>query len=641
MVNEQGQKRRGIWIAILVVVALIVGTTAGFIVVNSRNSSAGASVTLEPADSIGQDPFTSSVAIGPVSPFPSHVHAVVVTTRNALHTNPNTHTLIAVGTAPGLYGGTGNAHVCDPAKLVTFLHDNPAKARAWASVFGISTQQIAGYVATLTPVVLTNDTLVTNHGYTNGHATTLQSVLQAGTAVMVDRTGTPRVKCNCGNPLTPPQAISLADATITGTPWSDYTPTTVAAVQPGATTHTITVINTTTGDTYPQPAGTGTTTTGTGQYVAAQTPLSGVGTEIVSSADGRSWSHAALIDDHPVDAIAFANGRWVAVANNDEPDSRIYESTDLQTWSFIGSVSGLMRSIAFGKGRWVLAGVQHPNPGSAQLEGVVYTSSTASRWSPVSLPTSMQTADDITVAFGDGHWLATAGHSTPTSGTTDVLTSSDGTSWRSLGARLGNGVEPALAFGAGLWVSTAPLPGAKNAVSVSTDGKTWSAARGVKFAVAVAYGSGSWLLAGDLETNHGAYLTTFYSSADGKTWSRGTTVQALVNTLAFGGAASAPAPAGGPQCTRAALQDVFSHETDDDMDVAILDAPDAPQCAGGWAVANYINQGSPTSAVFRANAGVWTKAGGSRQSSPGDPGFNGSFCSDPSFPAQLRARACY
>src|SRR2546429_115073 len=72
-----------------------------------------------------------------------------------------------------------------------------------ASVEGIEPNDIATYVASLTPVILTSDTLVTNHGYANGHATTLRSVLQAGTAVMVDNTGVPRVKCNCGNPLTP------------------------------------------------------------------------------------------------------------------------------------------------------------------------------------------------------------------------------------------------------------------------------------------------------------------------------------------------------------------------------------------------------------------------------------------------------
>src|SRR5204863_5628304 len=137
-------------------------------------------VTLEPVASTGTDPFTSSVAVGPVA-IPARVQAITVATRKTLSANPKTHTLVATGTAPGLYGGTGDTHVCDQQQLVGFLQQHPDKAAAWAGVLGITTGNIASYVATLTPVLLTNDTLVTNHGYRNGHATTLRSVLQAGT----------------------------------------------------------------------------------------------------------------------------------------------------------------------------------------------------------------------------------------------------------------------------------------------------------------------------------------------------------------------------------------------------------------------------------------------------------------------------
>lgn len=63
------------------------------------------------------------------------------------------------------------------------------KAKAWAQVLGISSAGITAYIAHLTPVLLTNDTLVTNHGYNNGKATSLQSVLATGTAVLVDGPG--------------------------------------------------------------------------------------------------------------------------------------------------------------------------------------------------------------------------------------------------------------------------------------------------------------------------------------------------------------------------------------------------------------------------------------------------------------------
>ena len=76
-------------------------------------------------------------------------------------------------------------------------------------MLGIDPADIATYVGTLTPMQLRADTRVTNHGFVDGHATSLQSVLQAGTAVLVDDHGRPRVKCGCGNPLLDPVATPI------------------------------------------------------------------------------------------------------------------------------------------------------------------------------------------------------------------------------------------------------------------------------------------------------------------------------------------------------------------------------------------------------------------------------------------------
>src|SRR3954470_8170995 len=108
------------------------------------------------------------------------------------------------GILPGLYGGTRDYATCDAEKLIVFLEANPDKAAAWASTLGIRPDQIRRYVHRLTPVLLRTDTRVTNHGYVNGRANAIQSVLQSGTAVFVNRYGEPVVKCYCGNPLTPP-----------------------------------------------------------------------------------------------------------------------------------------------------------------------------------------------------------------------------------------------------------------------------------------------------------------------------------------------------------------------------------------------------------------------------------------------------
>jgi hypothetical protein len=109
----------------------------------------------------------------------------------------------------GLFGGTMNQASCNKEQLITFLEQNPDKGRAWASTLGINFTDIRTYVTWLTSVLLRSDTRVTNHGWKNGKITTIQVVLQAGTAVLVDEKGFPVVKCYCGNPLTPPEAYPL------------------------------------------------------------------------------------------------------------------------------------------------------------------------------------------------------------------------------------------------------------------------------------------------------------------------------------------------------------------------------------------------------------------------------------------------
>ncbi len=107
------------------------------------------------------------------------------------------------GSTSGLYGGTLNNSTCDRQAMIKFLQAHPDKGAAWARVQGISQADLPVYISGLTPVLLRANTAVTNHGYDNGRATTLHSILQAGTAALVDKYGVPRARCYCGNPLTP------------------------------------------------------------------------------------------------------------------------------------------------------------------------------------------------------------------------------------------------------------------------------------------------------------------------------------------------------------------------------------------------------------------------------------------------------
>ncbi len=125
------------------------------------------------------------------------------------------------GAAPGLYGGTEILNTCDKDALIAFMQDNLDKAAAWAGVQEIDVDDIPDFVNGLTDVILQVDTRVTNHGFRDGAANAINSVLQAGTAVLVDAFGLPRVRCFCGNPLLPAVELS-AEATVNGTTWPGF-----------------------------------------------------------------------------------------------------------------------------------------------------------------------------------------------------------------------------------------------------------------------------------------------------------------------------------------------------------------------------------------------------------------------------------
>jgi len=71
---------------------------------------------------------------------------------------------------------------------------------------------------------------VTNHGFEGGRARPAQAVLQAGSAVMVDDRGVPRVRCACGNPLAEPAAVSSSPR-FSGRRWEGFDERRLVAVR--------------------------------------------------------------------------------------------------------------------------------------------------------------------------------------------------------------------------------------------------------------------------------------------------------------------------------------------------------------------------------------------------------------------------
>ncbi len=195
----------------------------------SPASVAPGEILLEPVAVETEDGFTSSVAVEPEAPVGVALPGLPIPTTTAPLPTGSVGLAQVRGNEPGLYGGTREMEICDPDQLVEFLESNPDMARAWAGVHGIEPAEIRAFVDGLTPLLLTRDTRVTNHGFEDGRARPHQSVLQAGHAVLVDEFGVPRAKCSCGNPLAEPQPVAAAPIYV-GVRWPGFEGSTIVVV---------------------------------------------------------------------------------------------------------------------------------------------------------------------------------------------------------------------------------------------------------------------------------------------------------------------------------------------------------------------------------------------------------------------------
>lgn len=216
-----------------------------------KDTKSSGEVFLQPVAAQGPDPFTDSTATAPSVPprvtrtpqsTPRKSPPPQVTPTGTVST-PSGHMRSVSGATPGLYGGTARTGSCDVERQISYLTRDQAKARAFAQAEGISPGGIPGYLRGLTSVVLRADTQVTNHGFRDARVTGFQSVLQTGTAVLVDNRGVPRVRCACGNPLKA-GAASQGAMGDSGRSWSGFRPAEVVVVTPAPQVITnITIIN--------------------------------------------------------------------------------------------------------------------------------------------------------------------------------------------------------------------------------------------------------------------------------------------------------------------------------------------------------------------------------------------------------------
>ena len=247
----------------LLVVAAAVGT---FLVLGGDDDDGAQQIVLEPIGQTLRDDFagnldlrTFSSSIANSLPDVPPLGRGIASTLSAQR---------ADGDTPGLYGGSRDVGTCDVEQLVDFLtdEDNAEKAEAWADVQGIEVDEIEDFIRELTPVRLRFDTRVTNHGFADGAANGFQSVLEAGTAVLVDDEGVPRAKCNCGNPLDEPEDVGDlddddaldADALVQNLDdaWDDFDPDVIVVIVAGDSVDEFVLVDIDTGELFTRPVGT-------------------------------------------------------------------------------------------------------------------------------------------------------------------------------------------------------------------------------------------------------------------------------------------------------------------------------------------------------------------------------------------------
>jgi hypothetical protein len=216
-------------------------------------------VLLQPVDQVPEGEFFPDAALDVAGGEEAEVDLPEIAVRVAsLPDHPTTRDestaslsgLVVSGTEPGVYSGQRREAVCDRNTLVDLVTDGENADEAVTGQFADaleleSPDEIEAHIDTLTAVRLRLDTRVTHHSLIDGTATPIQALLQAGTGVMVDETGVPRISCNGGNPLSAPATAESEPADeetagidqLAGNPgaaWDRLDPARVVTIEPGA-----------------------------------------------------------------------------------------------------------------------------------------------------------------------------------------------------------------------------------------------------------------------------------------------------------------------------------------------------------------------------------------------------------------------
>ncbi|MFZ9697864.1 MAG: DUF6777 domain-containing protein [Ilumatobacteraceae bacterium] len=306
-----------------VILVLLMGAGAFFVamLVSDDPAPTEASGTfLSRVGAVGPDAFSPSYAVEQYTGDVADADGATTTD------DPNLY----VGRPP-TYGGTGK-NACDIEGMIEFFSLNPERAREWARTQGIALKELRPFLESLRPVFLKKNVKLTMFGFAAGRAYGYTAIIEAGTAVLIDEKGMPRVRCACGNPLiasSDPEKTTKKENTrlvesgaMPDTPAVDSTTTTVTET-PGTDSPPTTI---TTQEACPEPVTPG---TGTRVYVD----------DWAWVYDGEKWvkvgstESVTSVDDIPgyVERERASQGDSAADPCNPCPPASVYKYGDVLT----------------------------------------------------------------------------------------------------------------------------------------------------------------------------------------------------------------------------------------------------------------------------------------------------------------------
>lgn len=282
------------------------------------------------------------------------------------------------------------------------------------------------------------------------------------------------------------------------------------------------------------------------QIAAAKGGFAASGSDLVTSANGTDWTPRKFGDNYSLNAIAYGNGRFVAVGDW----SGMQMSPDGTLWTTLAHHgSGFFKSVTYANNLFVATGES----------GRFATSPDGDTWTTDSVATTQDLGD---VAYGSAGFVAIA-YNWPAPNQGSVWGSADGKVWSNLVPHAG--LYRAIAFGGGRYVAV----GFQGVMAWSSDGKIWNnaaalakpqdftdvtfggglfAAVGMNGAIATSPDGAAWT---DRTTDTQASLYSVVHngsqfiaiggqnvlriSADGTTWAKGTSPQGVGTAIAYGG----------------------------------------------------------------------------------------------------------